>query len=329
MVVTCQLSLVSCQLSLLHISFSRPLSLQSLQFAPMWRSSCSFVLSSWFLSAIAIAIACTFPCSHAETVVLAQCPQEPDVVGHYYNNGQACVRNRVVLTRDMVPVECPEGYSLKQGWCRRQTATQTQTQTQKHASKRPSKVRPTCPLDVDDYQRSGDVCYKRCPSSAYRQTATECILPRHVLSTSYMTCAEKEEESQHRFKAYCCTPGVNCPQVQCRVGATVPGTFFYTEQGTCERQASTLARTKSRSTTHHLRIKKGTQTNEDGTIITTQQLCEEEGFIHVWGKCQEPCPQGYQPLKGKCELSPCSFDPAVDTVVECPEATYQLSQAMV
>ncbi len=221
--------------------------------------------------------------SLAETVLLAECPKEPEVVGKFVNNGHYCVREMVIKQRDIIDAECPSDYEYRSGYCR-----------QRHAKN----VKPTCP---SDYQRYGKKCHSYCPAE-YRQKYSECVLARQTLTPRYMKCAE----GYHRYDAYCCVPGEDCPQLTCNVGSNVPGKFFYND-GICERQAESLVRT---------------------TTSRKQNMTCPEELEQVWGVCQEPCPQGYRPSKGKCDLAPCIFDPMTDKFVECPEATYKVSQAI-
>jgi hypothetical protein len=252
----------------------------------------------------------------ADTVLLADCPQEPDVQGTFRNNGQYCVRERQVLSRDVVDATCPDNYVFKGGKCRFSGGL---------AKKKT--IKPSCPAS---YQRFGDKCQKKCPNKEYRQKYKDCILPRKVLGTHYMTCTssgankdhdvdhdvETSSQEYHRYEAYCCIPGETCPQLQCNLGNQVPGKFFYTDDGKCERQVQTLPRTV---------VSKKSPLEEGGGKKPSD--CPD-GLQQVWGACQEPCPYGYRPLKGKCELRPCVFDPMTEQFVECPEATYKVSQTI-
>lgn len=262
----------------------------------------------------------------AETVLLAACPQEPDVEGIFRNNGQYCVRDRLVLSREVIDATCPEDYHFQgNNKCRKNKSKSSNSKekgnTRGAAAAASRSVNPTCP---PNYQRYANKCHKRCPTKEYRTTYSDCILPRQTLGPKYMTCPSTirairtttsddttehpQQEQYHRYDAYCCIPGVNCPQLQCNVGPQVPGKFFYnTQDGTCERQVATLQRP-----------------------VTARKTNEEcvPPLVQVWGVCQEPCPYGYQPLKGKCELRPCTFDPKNDEFVECPEATYKVSQSI-
>ncbi len=231
--------------------------------------------------------------SWADTVLLASCPQEPEVLGTFVNNGYHCVREQIVLSREIIDAECPPEYDYRNGYCRKRLS---------------KNLKPTCPLkegstNQTNYQRYGDKCHKYCPKE-YRQKYNECILPRLVLTTKYMTCPE----GYHRYEAYCCIPGDNCPLITCNVGDNVPGKFFYQEEtGICERQAESIPRKT--------------------TSRPPNTPCPE-GTTQIWGNCQEPCPIGFRPAKGRCDLLPCTFSPMTDRFVTCPEGTYTVAQAI-
>jgi hypothetical protein len=283
---------------------------------------------------------------NAETVLLADCPQEPNVQGTFRNNGQYCVRDRVVISRDVIDATCPDadndaddndaaaetaaaGYVLKRGKCRRTHS---------------KSVKPSCP---PKYQRFGELCHKQCPSKDYRQKYKECILPSKTLGANYMTCngndndndndsdSGNEQKKYHRYDAYCCIPGENCPQLQCNLGNQVPGKFFYTADGKCERQVETLVRPmtprqKNNSNNGPMPPppRTPTPTGESNNKIAVVDPCPSPGLVPIGGSCQEPCPYGFRSLKGKCELRSCVFDPMTERFVECPEATYKVSQSI-
>jgi len=216
-----------------------------------------------------------------DLVRLASCPQGVDGEEEeysYINNGVECIRERIVLTREVVDAECPSSeYTLKAGKCR------------KHLH---SSIPATCP---DGYIRQGDYCYKKCPSKAWRQKYYECWLSQKTLPAKYMICPE----GQHRYDAFCCTIGEDCPAIQCQISG-VPGQFLYID-GVCQRKGHAMVMTMYPK--------------------PNQAPCPEN-LISVWGICQEPCPPQYRPSKGKCELLPCTFDPMTQTIVKCPEGDY-------
>ena len=221
--------------------------------------------------------------SDGATVRLASCPQGvdgEDKDNSYSNNGVECIRERQVIPREILKAECQEGYELRAGKC--------------HKHLHPSH-RATCPTG---YARQGDQCYKNCPSPTWRQKFSECLLPRTTLPTKFMTCPE----GQHRYEAYCCHPGEDCPDIKCQLSG-VPGDFFYVN-GICQRPGHAMLRETS-----------------------IQKPCPEHQNL-VWGVCQDPCPESYRPTKGRCELFPCSFDPMTEKAVQCPEGVYLAERAI-
>lgn len=223
----------------------------------------------------------------AETVQLASCPEEPEVVGKYYNNGYLCVRDRQVVDRTNQEANCPDDFAYKRGWCRRRFHP---------------KVKPTCP--TSDWTLNHGVCYSPCPTPQHNPNGlNQCVLRRSTLPPKYMTC---HDDTRHG--AYCCSPG-KCPKPECHVDQA-PGKFFY-EDGTCVRQAEALAR-----------------------VVLPKSYSSDvpcpAGKIEVMRGCQDPCPDGYRALKGKCELRPCKFTiDRADSTVKCPEGRYKLQQALI
>lgn len=230
----------------------------------------SFILQLSLL----LALTCLRFC-HADTKHLASCPQDDNEEGEFINNGKECVRESIIREREVVDAECPIDYEFNSGKCR------------KHLH--PTTKKPKCP---DGFQRQGDKCYRKCPSLSWRQKYKECVLPRKTLAPKYMTCPA----GQHRYNAYCCQPGQDCPAIKCELGSNVPGEFFYSD-GICKR------------TGHAIKMQ------------STKRPCQD-GQIQVWGVCQDPCPEHYRPTKDKCELFSCKFDATTDKVVECPEGSY-------
>jgi hypothetical protein len=223
---------------------------------------------------------------NADTVYLADCPQEPEVVGTYYNNGRKCVRDREVLSREVIAATCSDGYEYRKDRCRKRF----------HAA-----ATPSCP---EGYQRYTDECHKTCPTRKHKPSKGRCSLPRNTLPTKYMKC----EEGQHRYQAYCCTMGVDCPKVECIVGADVPGRFTLEEDGVCRRSPQSIARVTS--------------------LKPRFEPCPSYK-VQVWGVCQDPCPSGFQTSKGRCEIRGCEYDPHSDDFVRCPEGGYPIAKAMV
>mmetsp|Transcript_3324 Transcript_3324/g.6048 ORF Transcript_3324/g.6048 Transcript_3324/m.6048 type:complete len:265 (-) Transcript_3324:410-1204(-) len=242
---------------------------------------------------------------HAETVKLADCPTEPEVVGKFYNDGRNCVRDRQVMERIIEPGQCPPGYSYSRGYCRKRLHR---------------KVKPKCPDGYDYYGGRKNECHSPCPVG-YSKSYGECILRRLSLPPRYMTCPETDEfgNVQHRYKSYCCSHELNnCPKLECNV-ENAPGKFYY-HDGVCRRQSQSIARV----TTPQIKVPRvGNYTS--GPL---PRRCPE-GKIPVRSLCQEPCPEGFQTLKGKCELRACTFDTRTDDAVRCPEGVYKVPQAIV
>lgn len=155
------------------------------------------------------------PSASGETVTLAECPKAPLVIGEYKNDGQKCVRNRSVIAREIVDVECPsEGdYEYRNGTCRSKTNRSKQ---------------PACP---EKYSRYGKSCHSPCPKG-YQKKYGECVMPKDTLKDEYMTCPDSVK--QHKVGAYCTED-----MIECNVDA--PGKFYYVK-GKCERSKESIAR---------------------------------------------------------------------------------------
>ena len=245
--------------------------------------------------------------TNAESVQLASCPDEPDVTGHFYNNGETCVRDRVALDRIVKKADCPTDYLYQSGWCRKRFHR---------------KIKPACPKDYQLFLGAKGECHSPCPPN-YTRSYGQCTLRRASLSPKFMTCPGTDIDGnvQDRYGAYCCSQELgNCPKPECKVGTGVPGHFYYAD-GICQRQASSVPRV----TMPKLQSRLG----QPQSLSPEQQkrVCPV-GKIPVRNVCQEPCPDGYQTFKGKCELRSCKFDTKTDMVVQCPEGTYKLPQAI-
>jgi hypothetical protein len=243
---------------------------------------------------------------HGDTVMLATCPKEPEVVGDFYNDGSRCVRDRRVITRTIEDAVCPSGYNYKANYCRKRF----------HA-----KVRPDCPIGYQFYGGKRAECHSPCPPE-YSNNYGECVLKRTTLPSTFMTCNETDAEGhvQHRYGAFCCSHQLgNCPKTECIVGQA-PGKFYY-QDGLCQRQAQSIPR----KTTPQLKLRLG----EDAPPPDQQPRRCPDGLIAVRNICQEPCPQGYLPNKGSCQLYSCTFNTKLDTEVRCPEGVYKVPQSLV
>ncbi|KAG7354316.1 hypothetical protein IV203_003672 [Nitzschia inconspicua] len=242
---------------------------------------------------------------HGETVILAACPKEPEVVGKFYNDGKQCVRDRSVITRTVEDVMCPSGYAYKANYCRKRFHT---------------KVKPECPTGFQYYGGKRGECHSPCPPG-YSRNYGECVLTRQTLTSNYMTCEERDAEGhiQHRYGAFCCSHELgNCPKAECNV-EQAPGKFYY-ENGLCQRQAQSLPR----KTSPQLKLRLG----QDAPPGQRPRKCPE-GLVAVRNVCQEPCPEGFRPNKGSCQLFSCTFDTRVDKEVRCPEGIYKVANSMV
>ncbi|CAB9520089.1 expressed unknown protein [Seminavis robusta] len=251
--------------------------------------------------------------SDAATVQLASCPSEPEVVGEYYNNGELCVRERIVLQREIETADCPEEYKYLNGWCRRRFHR---------------KIKPTCFQKGDGnwqlFLGTKGECHSTCPKN-YASSYGQCELRRMTLAPKYMTCppTDRDGNPQHRYGAYCCSHELgNCPKPECKVGEGVPGKFYYNaDEQTCERQAQAIARVTMPRITSRLGTEAAARKKGKG-------VCPK-GKIPVRNACQDPCPDKFKTLKGKCELRSCKFDTQKDVIVRCPEGTYKLPRAVI
>jgi hypothetical protein len=262
------------------------------------------------LAASALLVISTSP-ANAESVQLASCPEEPDVIGKYYNNGEVCVRDMIVVDREMVQVACPPEYTYQTGWCRRRFHR---------------KVKPSCG-EGGDWQLflgSKGECHSPCPKN-YAGSYGQCVLRRDTLAPKYMACPAVDDEGniQHRYGAYCCSQERgNCPQPECKIGDDVPGKFYYNAATqTCERQAVALARSS-------MPLMYSRLGSEAAERYNGKPLCPVDKIL-VRNGCQDPCPDGYSTLKGKCELRPCTFDTRNDIILKCPEGTYKLPHSVI
>lgn len=241
---------------------------------------------------------------NAETVQLASCPQEPDVIGKFYNNGETCVRDRVALSRDIQTVNCPDDFKFQAGWCRKRLHR---------------KVKPKCPKDWQMFLGTKGECHSPCPTN-YSKSYGQCTLRRASLSPKFMTCPalDADGNEQHRYGAYCCSQELgHCPRPECKVGSGVPGKFYY-EDGKCIRQAESIPRVTMPKLAPRL----------DSSSKTHGPAVCPAGKIPFRNVCQEACPPGFNTLKGKCELRSCIFDTKKDLVLQCPEGSYSIPQAI-
>ena len=228
------------------------------------------------------------PLVSGDIVRLASCPQEPDVVGVYKNDGKKCVRSRTATDRISIAhgATCPTGTKYRNGKCRSPLGM---AEDDKEKA-----VAPTC---EEGYKAYGDTCRERC-RKGYQQTATQCILPQATLPMYLMTCPE----GHRRVDAFCMDDHVECHDV------SAPGTFHY-KDGKCERSRLVVSRTYT-------------------TLRVGQKECPSGKVMVRKGSnryCQDPCPEHHKTLKGKCELRKCVVKAdQSDTHITCPEGKFMI-----
>ena len=154
-----------------------------------------------YLKIISLLLLSAATSAAAETTdVLAACPQEPDVIGYYYNNGRYCVRDKQTWNRTATTPTCPAKYELQGAWCRRRFH---------------HKQKPICQKDYQLFRRSSGSssnnndhpeCQSPCPANTKAYNGL-CVQPRQTLSPSFMTCPTDSEHS-HRVGAHCCSKRV-------------------------------------------------------------------------------------------------------------------------
>eukprot|EP00546_Thalassionema_frauenfeldii_P020849 CAMPEP_0178903528 /NCGR_PEP_ID=MMETSP0786-20121207/5202_1 /TAXON_ID=186022 /ORGANISM="Thalassionema frauenfeldii, Strain CCMP 1798" /LENGTH=238 /DNA_ID=CAMNT_0020574899 /DNA_START=122 /DNA_END=838 /DNA_ORIENTATION=+ len=230
---------------------------------------------------------------------MAQCPQEPDVVGVYRNDGKKCVREKRVMSRERTDAVCPNGTEYNQGRCRRPKDSERKEPLS------PSEKQPRCPSGYEwgyylKNQNKRRACLTKC-LDGYQAKYNKCILPEDKLPDTYMTCPN---EGDHRVDAYC-----SAFNIQCQID-TAPGTFRYREDRICERPKTVLSRTYE-----FIRKNAKSCPNPDHEIIYTPTS----------RICQERCPEHYITKKGRCILPKClvPVDDVNEFIVKCPEGFYR------
>lgn len=293
-----------------------------------------YTTSFQILQFLLLALLLVHPTANAATVQLAECPESPNVIGIYINNGKKCVRERQQLERDIVNATCPTGYELqarRKTYCKQlpqsTSDTSTTTTTTTTTTKMPN---PICPID---YQRYGSSCHSPCPQG-YNDKRGLCIQLRDVLPQHSMTCPTQ----LHRVGPYCCEPDQcmdlhkeqeqlrldshiggssstntavtksNKSWVECRI-EEIPGTFYHNpDTSRCERTMTSLPRV-------WMKLPRDNRNQVMGGCNSEQDK--------VLGGCQDKCPDGYKAKKGMCQLKPCSI-PTDASIVLCPEGRYQI-----
>jgi hypothetical protein len=253
--------------------------------------------------------------AQADTVELATCPQEPDVVGIYYNNGKKCIRDRQEFSRDIIEATCKSGdlqFSRGKAFCEAQNGTKFNAKD----------TRPICPTD---YRRYNDQCHKLCPAG-FTSKKGKCIRLADKLPPHYMKCSH----DKHKFDAFCCE-GDQCSDLlseekkinpsslmECSL-SNIPGKFYYSPTTKkCERQMSTQPRKWTRL-----------PTNNRGNRYRLSGSCQE-GETQIMGGCQLKCPESWSVRKAMCQLRPCSIPlTSNNKIVLCPEGKYQMQSASI
>ena len=267
-------------------------------------------------SLLAVILLLLTPTSLADTVELAQCPKEPNVVGVYINNGKNCVRERTEVSREIVNASCKSGWELVtqelKAYCR---VVDNSKYNQQDSV-------PVCPID---YQRYGSQCHAPCPRG-YNAKRGKCIQLKDTMPQHSMTCSSPDK---HRIGAFCCEtdqcgdlkqqeykeriqkmqlkhrtspsepsmtkmapPPTSSTMMECNL-PDVPGRFYYNAlTGNCDRSRIS----EPRVWTKLPRDKKGQYL---GTCSPDE--------TKVLGGCQPKCPKYYKSQKGMCHLPPCSI----------------------
>lgn len=241
--------------------------------------------SRLFLSVFLLAAVCPLATAKAATRP-ARCPEEPHVVGTYYNDGKKCVRDSKTLDRSVVDAVCPDGYTFKTGLCRKEGW--------------PAKEQE-CPSGWARYLRQ---CYAPCPDGykAYKKNGKgTCVLPRDKLNSDYMTC---DDPSEQKLGAKC------TKMVKCDI-PTVPGNFHYwTGMHTCVRQKHIIPMRK---------VPASSQNECPGSMVLVpkSKTCQEpcpEGYITRIGSCKLP----------RCKLPTDLIGSSSSSAIICPEGSYQM-----
>ncbi|KAL3928044.1 MAG: hypothetical protein SGBAC_012817 [Bacillariaceae sp.] len=256
--------------------------------------------------------------SQADTVQLAECPKEPNVVGVYINNGKNCVRERNELARETVNATCKTGWELivkveeRKAFCRT-------TDSNSNSKFQAKDTFPQCPVD---YQRYGKFCQSPCPRG-YNSKKGKCIQLKDSMPQHSMTCPEP----LHRIGAFCCEhdqcgdlmqerhenrmkkmqqkqsgsmsqviappPPASLDLKECNL-PDVPGRFYYNPvTGRCDRSRISEPRVWTK-------LPRDSKQRFIGN-------CQDDIETKVLGGCQPKCPPHYKSQKGMCHLPPCSI----------------------
>ena len=233
----------------------------------------------------------------SETLLLADCPQGPTVIGEYYNNGKKCVRDRNEITRDVIDADgnkCPQ-----------------------------------------NYQRYGAKCHSVCPKG-YNAKRGRCIQLRDTLSIHYMTCPDslhkvgafcchgdqcielmqKQEAKRNKNKPDTPLMPNFTTIVECNLDEEIPGKFYYnSETNHCVRTQSYIPR-----------IWEKLPRDKKNRVVGDS--CDPETHVQVLGGCQLKCPANYTVRKGMCQLKPCSIAVDESSIASCPEGKYRMQKSL-
>mmetsp|Transcript_41335 Transcript_41335/g.99579 ORF Transcript_41335/g.99579 Transcript_41335/m.99579 type:complete len:341 (+) Transcript_41335:264-1286(+) len=262
----------------------------------------------------------------ADTVQLAECPKEPNVIGVYINNGKNCVRERNEVARDVVNATCKNGWELVSAANERRAFCRDSSNTAKNNNKADAQNKedsiPKCPVN---YQRYGKQCHSACPRG-YNSKRAKCIQLKDSMPQHSMTCPTPPTTNKllHRIGAFCCEPD-QCSDLmqqkhekriqkmqQKQAGSMsaippplpeaelkecnlpeVPGRFYYnTLTGRCDRSRVSEPRVWTK-------LPRDSKNRPTG-------VCHEDE-TKILGGCQPKCPLYYKSQKGMCHLPPCSI----------------------
>ncbi|CAJ1960005.1 unnamed protein product [Cylindrotheca closterium] len=286
-----------------------------------------------------------FTTVQADTVQLAECPKEPNVVGVYINNGSNCVRERNEMAREIVDATCKTGWELittptqSQSYCQpslnanantndndSDTNDDKSSNNNNNSNKDPASV-PTCPVD---YQRYGTQCHSPCPRG-YNSKRGKCIQLKDSMPQHSMTCPNDNNNSNnnknlHRIGAYCCESDQCGDLIQARHEIRIQK-MQQQKAGSQSQNAilppSTTSLTECNLPSVPGRFYYNPMTGRcDRSRISEPRVwkklprdnknryigtCDEERETKVLGGCQPKCPPYYKSQKGMCHLPPCSI----------------------
>jgi hypothetical protein len=311
------------------------------------------------LLSLLVLVICNSSTTLADTVQLAECPQVPDVIGMYVNNGKKCVRERDEVRRDVLDATCQDGWELTktatqgQAQAQAQAQGQGQGQGQEQGQRRKSYCKPVNssnirtrkkdgkPICPTDYQRYSASCHSPCPPG-YNAKRGICIQLRDVLPQHSMICPI---EGQHKVGPFCCQPDQCTHLVQQRQEQYQQSRIGGNANTNANANANANANPSwiechmdeipgkfyhnpnsqkcERTMTSLPRVWNKLPKDNRNRVVGD---CSPDQ-VKVLGGCQAECPDGYKAKKGMCQLRPCSIPTDAEAIVLCPEGKYQI-QAM-